>query len=207
MHTMMMMQPMTRAKMPTKALRLAVTLAGSLLPALALAEEAAECNAESFCWKIQGFYIIDFLVFVGILVWAGRKPIAALLDKRHADVAKEIAAARVVRDEAQAKYDEYKQRIDGLEQDLQKMMADVRIGTESEVQRILADAHAQVERMTAEEQLRLAQESKRLRLELQNDAAKIALEMAEATLKQRLDAAGQRKSIDRAAADLAVPQA
>lgn len=190
-------------------LRLVTTLAGTLLPALAFAEEAAQsaaentCNSEHFCFQIHGFYLIDFLVFVGILVWAGRKPIAAMLDKRHADVAKEIAAARQVRDEAQAKYDEYKQRIDGLEQDLQKMMADVRIGTESEVSRILADAQAQVERITAEEQQRLAQESKRLRMELQTEAAKIALDMAEATLKQRLDPAGQRRSIERAAAELA----
>ena len=180
--------------------RLALALLGTLPAALAFADET--CDHEHFCFQVHGFYIIDFLVFVGILVWAGRKPIAAMLDKRHADVAKEIEAARHVRDEAQAKFDDYRRRIDGLEQDLQKLMAEVRKGTEAEVQRILADAQAQVERMTAEEQLRLEQESKRLRVELQMQAVKIALEMAESTLRERLDPATQSKLIERASGEL-----
>jgi len=163
---------------------------------------AAECKTGDFCIEIHGYYLIDFVAFVAILVWAGRKPIAAMLDKRYHDVAKDIAAARELRDAAQAKYDEYRRRIDSLEDELARTMAEVRQGTEMEVQRILGEAEVQVARITAEEQLRLAQESKRLRDELARDAAIMALQLAEKTVRGRLDAAGQQKLLDRAMGQL-----
>jgi F-type H+-transporting ATPase subunit b len=184
-------------------IRLAITLATLLLPALAMANEGAEvCNAESWCFQIHGFYILDFLVFIGLLVYFGRKPIAAMLDKRHADVAKEMEAAKALRDEAQAKYDEYTARISGLETELQLMLADVQKGTAVEVERIMAEAQAQVVRLTAEEQQRLEQESKRLRESLQREAATLAVQMAEQALRERLDAAGQQRLVERSLSEL-----
>ena len=171
-------------------------------PALAFAGSANGCNPSEFCFPIHGYYILDFLVFVGILVYFGRKPIAAMLDKRYADVAKEIAAAKELRDAAQAKYDEYRKRIEGLEEELARTLAEVRQGTEVEMRRILEDAQAQVDKITAEEHLRLEQESKRLREELQREAATLALQMAERTLQQRLDPAAQQRLLDRALHDI-----
>ena len=182
-------------------IRLATILAGLALPALALASDET-CNAEHWCFQIHGFYIIDFLAFVGLLVYFGRKPIAAMLDKRHADVAKEMEAAKAVRDEAQAKYDEYTARIAGLEAELQTMLADVQKGTAVEVERIMAEARQQVARLTAEEQQRLEQESKRLRDSLQREAAALALQMAEQTLREKLDAAGQQRLVERSLTEL-----
>lgn len=211
---------MTKTALHSATLRTLAVIGGILLPILALAAEGAEQVAEvggilgmftgethlycehNFCWTIHGFYVFDFIVFVGLLVFAARKPIAAMLDKRYQDVAKEIAAARQLQIEAQAKLDDYRARIAGLELELQRLLAEVRHGTESEVQRILAEAATQVQRITAEEAVRLEQESKRLREELQHEAALLALRMAEDTLKQRLDGAGQAKLVDRALADI-----
>lgn len=176
---------------------------GLVTPALALAEEAHNaCEPNEFCFQIQGYYILDFIAFVAIIVYAARKPLAAFLDKRYADVSKEIAAAHELRDAAQQKYNAYKARMDNLAVEMDKILTDARAGTEVEVQRILAEAKAQVERVTAEERIRLDQESKRIRDELQRDAAALALKLAEQMVRERLDAASQAKLVDRALTEI-----
>lgn len=173
-----------------------------LVPALAFAEEGAKCEPNEFCFNVQGYYILDFIAFVAILVYAARKPLAAFLDKRYADVSKEIEAARTLQLEAQAKYDAYKLRMDNLAAEMEKILADARTGTQAEVARILADAHKQVETITAEERTRLDQESKRIRGELQRDAAALAVQLAENMVRERLNPATQQKLVDRALTEM-----
>jgi F-type H+-transporting ATPase subunit b len=171
---------------------------GLLTPALALAEE----KANEFAFDVQGYYILNFIVFVAIIVFSARKPLAAFLEKRYADVSKEIAAAHELRDAAQQKYDAYKARMDNLALEMDKILSDARTGTEAEVARILAEAQAQVARVTAEESIRLAQESKRIRDELQKDAAALALKLAEQMVRERLDATAQAKLVERALTEI-----
>ena len=182
----------------------AAAVVASLLPAVALASEAAggKCDPTEFCFPIQGYHIINFIAFIGIIVWFGRKPIARMLDQRHEEVTREIEAARAAQQAARARYEEYRARVEHLEEELARTMAEVRQGTESEVKRILADAEHQVQRITAEEQIRMDQESKRLRQELERDASRMALQLAEQLVRMRLDAAGQQKLVDKALGDL-----
>lgn len=183
--------------------QLLMTMAGLLMPVLAFAEEAhGTCEPNEFCFQVQGYYILDFIAFVAILVYAARKPLAAFLDKRYADVSKEIAAAHELRDAAQKKYDEYKARMDNLAVEMDKILADARVGTEAEVQRILTDAQQQVTRITAEEKIRLDQESKRIRDELQREAAGLALKLAEQMVREKLDAGAQQQLVNRALTEI-----
>ena len=155
-----------------------------------------------FEFTIHGFYIIDFIIFVGILVYVGRKPIAAMLDSRYRTVVAEIDEARALRDAAQARFDEYKARLDHLETELAGALAEVRKGTRIEVQRILGDARATTERIAAEESARLTQEGKRLRDELAETAASSALRLAEVELRTRISAEIQSDLVERTLAEL-----
>jgi F-type H+-transporting ATPase subunit b len=156
-----------------------------LAAALALAAPALAW-AGDFTFQIHGYYIIDFLVFVAILVYFGRKPIAAMLDSRYKQVVADIEEARALRESAQARFDEYKARLEHLEDELAAMLTDVRKGTRTEVTRILADARATSERIAAEESARLTQEAKRIRENLAAHAASLALQLAEEELKRSL---------------------
>lgn len=184
-------------------LQIQLTLWAALLlaPTLAFAE-TVEDDPSQFSFKMQGFYILDFIAFFGILIYITRKPIAAMLDKRYNDVAKEIAAAKELRDAAQAKFDEYQARIDRLDEELARTMAEVRAGTAIEVQRILEDAESTVQKIAADEAQRLVQESKRIREELAREGAVLALEMAEALVRERMNPKTQEQLIERAIADL-----
>ena len=177
---------------------IASTALASLLPALAWAEEAAEKAGEAaehdptqWTLQIQGFYLIDFIAFVAIIIYAARKPLAAFLDKRYADVSKEIELAQAMQAEAQKKFDAYNLRMQNLATEMEQILSEARAGTQAEVKRILDDAHVQVERITAEERVRLEQESKRIRDTLQREAATLAVTLAEQMVRERLDPATQ----------------
>ena len=150
-------------------------------PALALASGDA-----GFEFTIHGFYIIDFFIFAGIIVYFGRKPIAAMLDQRHKNVAEEIQRAQVMADEAEARFNEYRFRLDRLEGELTAVLDEVRKGTKIEVARILADAQTTADRIAGDEQARLQQEAKKIRDGLARHAAEMALDLAEAQVRTRL---------------------
>ena len=167
-------------------------------PALAFASEDA-----GFTFKIHGFYLIDFAVFVGIIVYFGRKPIAAALDQRYKNVATDIEEARELHEQAKAKYDEYALRLDRLEDELAKVIDEVRAGTEKERTRILGDAEREVDRIKSDARARLSQETKKIRQELATHAANFALELAQAQIHERLAQPGaQLALIDRSLSEL-----
>ena len=152
---------------------------------------------DNFTLTIHGYYIIDFVVFAAILVYFGRKPIAAMLDARYKQVVADIEEARALRESAQARFDEYKARLEHLEDELATMLADVRKGTRSEVTRILADARTTSERIAAEESARLSQEAKRIREQLAEHAASLALQFAEEELRRELTPDVQQRLVAR----------
>lgn len=180
-------------------------LVGSLtLTASTALAEGGACTAEEGCFEFQihGYYIINFVVFFGLLIYFGKKTIAQSLEKRYQDVAREIEAAQKAKQEAQARLAEYQARMAQLEDENQRMLAEVRAGTQVEVEQILADARVQVARVTAEEQLRIEQESKRLRDTLHRETATLAMQLAEQLVRQQMDGAAQQRLMDKAFADL-----
>lgn len=198
-----MMHRLVRSRLVLSA---AVAVHGVLVAAEALASgaEGAACTAEQGCFEFQihGYYIINFVVFVALLVILGRKSIAASLEKNYQEVAKEIEEARAAKQAAEAKLADYQARLAALEAQNAQMLAEVRVGTQVEVDQILAEARAQVARITAEEQQRLEQESKRLRDALHDETATLALQLADRAVRERLDAAGQTHLIEGALTDL-----
>ena len=182
-----------------QAAPIAAVAAAILTPSLAFAGGDA-----GFEFTIHGFYLIDFALFVGLIVYFGRKPIAAMLDDRYKSVAADIEQAAVLRQQAEAKYEEYKLRLERLEDELAKVIDDVKAGTEHEVDRILKDAEREADRIASDERARLAQETKKIRQELASHAAKMALELAEKQVRERLAQPGaQDKLVDRNLTELA----
>ncbi|MCO4761421.1 MAG: hypothetical protein KC502_07945 [Myxococcales bacterium] len=168
-----------------------------LTPALALASGDA-----GFVFTIHGYYLIDFAVFLGILIYFGRKPIAAALDGRYKTIVQEIEEATVLHQQAQARYDEYKERLGRLEEELAQVIADVREGTEIECGRILEDARASADRIAADEAARIAQEGKKIREELAAHAVDVALKISTAQIEKQLGAPEQQVLVDRVIAQL-----
>lgn len=179
-----MQHPLSLVRAPRKTAAVAA-LAGALTPALAFAS-GGQCAPDEFCFTIQGYYIINFVVFVAILVFAGKKALGDMLQKRYDEVAKEIESAQAAKAAAEEKFEAYKQRVERLEEENAKLLAEVRAGTQTEVEQILAEARAASEKLQGEVALRASQENKRLREELQREAAELSLQLAREVLAERL---------------------
>ena len=175
---------------------LPVAMALLLSPALAFA------GGGSFTFTIHGYYLIDFAVFLAILIYFGRKPIAAALDGRYKTVVAEIEAAKEIRADAQARYEEYTARLDRLEMELAELIGDVRKGTEMECERILADAKATADRIASEEADRIAQEGKKIREELAAQAVDVALTLAAERIRAQMSDKTQAALVDSVIAEL-----
>ena len=185
------------------AMRVALFLSVLMAPGLALASGDA-----GFTFSIHGYYLIDFAVFLGILIYFGRKPIAAALDGRYKTVVQDMSEAKELRDQAQARFDEYKERLGRLEEELAQVIAEVRQGTQVECDRILADARTTADRIASEEAARIAQEGKKVREELAAHAVDVALRISTEQITSKLDAARQQQLVDRVIADMsAIPAA
>lgn len=178
--------PTVRAPRATAAAAAAMAV---LAPSLAFAS-GGQCAPDEFCFTIHGYYIINFVVFVAILVFAGKKALTQTLQKRYEEVAKEIESAQAAKAAAEEKFLAYKQRVERLEEENAKLLAEVRAGTSVEVEQILAEARAASDKLASEVALRASQEHKRLREELQREASELSLKLARDMLIERLQGPG-----------------
>ena len=144
---------------------------------------------------IEGFYLIDFLIFAGILVVALRKPIAGFIAQRRETLTSEIAEAQKLRQEAEAKLADYSTRLASLEDEIAKVMSDARQSAENERNRILADANATAERMTKDAEMRIQQASRRLEHELRLRMVELSVEMAEGMITTKVDDRVRRRHV------------
>lgn len=173
------------------------TLFGTVLvllsPALAPAALAAE--GHGFVFSEHGFYIIDFALLVGVLVWAAKKPVKSWLTERAKLIQREIDEARALHEAAQARLVEYEQKLAALEAEQQKILASFVEAGEREKARIVSEAEAAATKLVADAERRIGQESKRLQEALEHEAVELAVAMSETVIRKRLEPTAQQRMI------------
>jgi F-type H+-transporting ATPase subunit b len=137
--------------------------------------------------------ILNFLVLVGLLVKFGKKPLAEALVARKATIMRDIDTATELREEAEARLDEYQQKLDNLEQTLEEFRADFASRTEHEQKRLLAEAEERRVRMKKDAELRVEQELKEARAQLLKEAVEGAVRAAEQLLASKVAAPDQER--------------
>jgi len=149
---------------------------------------------------------IAMLVNFGILIAGyyllGRKPIAAALQSRRDNIAKEIEEAQRMRKEAEERAKVYQVKLAHLEEEVKGAReALVRAG-EAERDRMVTEAEAKAERMRKDAEFLVQQELKQIRQDLWRDTVEAAVSAAEDLLKKRVTAADQERLAEDYLADL-----
>jgi F-type H+-transporting ATPase subunit b len=137
--------------------------------------------------------IVNFLILVGILVYLARKPTRAFLVGRKKAVQEALEEATRLKAEAEAKYAEYKKRLDGLDAEIAAIRADIIKSGEAERDRIIAEAERKAARIRKDAEFLIEQQVKQLRLELRRDAVEAALAEAEKILREKTSADDQQR--------------
>ena len=148
-----------------------------------------------FIFEQHGFYIIDFVIFVGLLWYFVRGPARKFLEKRHQAVKEEMEEATRIKGEAEERLARYEKLLSGLEGEVAKMRDEFKADGRRERERIMNDALKAAQKIKKDAEVRLSQEINQVRADLESEVAKRALEIAEEKIKQRVGAEQQRELV------------
>ncbi len=172
--------------------------AGAALAALALPAPAvlAAEGGGGDPWLELLWKLVNFLVLAGIIYHFGRRPIADLF-RGAAERAKGLLDS--ARQEARQTEDalaEQKRKIDGLQAELERWLAEAREDARQEQERLTGEARETAERIRVQTHHLVQQEFRKARADLQRELAGETVRLAEGMIRQRLDDAGQERLVD-----------
>ena len=148
------------------------------------------------------FALLNFAVFLVLLVkFAGPKTVA-YLRSRHDLVRNQLEEAARLRREAEDKLDEYDRRIAGVDAEVATLMAEIRAESEAEREQILSQAKAQAKALETEAARRVDSEIARARLLLEQEVLTAAVAAAEKVLRERTEPGDQSRLFDDFVANL-----
>jgi F-type H+-transporting ATPase subunit b len=133
--------------------------------------------------------LLNFGVLAFVLFRFGTKPISEALTKRKQGIMAEIEAATKLESDAEARLDDYEEKIEHLDAKLAELRADYAAQAEIEQKHVLAEAEERRVRMRRDAELRVEQEGKAAREALLHEAVIAATTGAEELIRKQIAAA------------------
>lgn len=133
----------------------------------------------------------NFAILLLILGWAIKKQGNPALAARRAEVEKELAEAKRLRQEAETRQAETAARLERLDEEMVEIRAEMIKAGEAERDRIVAQAEEKAARMRKDANFRIDQQLKQLRNELTTEAATAAVAAARDLLREKTTDADQ----------------
>ena len=146
--------------------------------------------------------LLNFGLLAFVLVRFGKKPLAEALANRKKTMMAEIDNATRLKDEAEARLEDYEDKLQHLDETLEQMKKDFIAQTQAEREHVLAEAEERRARMRRDVEFRLEQELKAARLQLLVESVEHAVVSAEEVLKKKVSAADQDRNADELIAGL-----
>jgi F-type H+-transporting ATPase subunit b len=137
--------------------------------------------------------VINFTLLVLLLRRLGGKPLRSFLVNRRREMEREMSIAAEMKAKAEAKYQEYSQRLAQLDQELAKMRRDIEAGAQEDKQRILAEADETSRRLRRETESLIDQHSKALSASIRREMVGAAMAQAERLLRDSITEADQQR--------------
>ena len=146
--------------------------------------------------------VANFAILAGVLYWFGRKPLAAHLASRGAQIRKDLVDAAEMRTTANARLTEIEARLAGLPAELDALRRRGAEELEAERTRIRVTAEAERDRLVEQARREIASQTRNARAQLRAHAATLAVDVAEARLRGTLTPTEQVALVDAYAAQL-----
>jgi F0F1-type ATP synthase membrane subunit b/b' len=140
-----------------------------------------------------GFHLLNFLIFVSIIVYVARRPVGDLLRERARGIRKELVDTARERDEAKERYAELAKRLDAVADEVDAMKAEAEVEAANEERRLIEAAHAEAVRIEETTERNIRDEVARARVSLRNEAVGIAVELAQGLIQKSVTVDDQRR--------------
>jgi F-type H+-transporting ATPase subunit b len=174
-------------------------LLAAVVPLVALGASAALASSEGEAGSHGAgfgmpmvYSIINFALLVIAFVYLYRKKASGTFEKRSLEVQMEMEEAAEAKRQADAKYQEYRKRLEQLDKEVGKILELAVDDAEQERRRILDEAHKQAEKMLKQAELTARHEVDEAKRQLRREAADLAAEMAAEIVKKAAGPEDQR---------------
>lgn len=136
---------------------------------------------------------LNFAVTIGLLAYFVTKPIRRGLAGRREGIEKGLLQAQGLREEAEARFADYDNKLKRAEEEIEAIYAEIRREGELEREKILANAREMAEKIQQEAERTAAGEIARAKAELRQEATRMAVAIAEDLLKRNITTADQAR--------------
>ena len=128
--------------------------------------------------------LINFAIFLGLLVVLAGPKVTKHLRKTHSDVKTALEEAAMMKAEAAAKLEEYKKRISDVDREVDELVTSIKSDAEAERNRIVADAKAQSAALKRDAEERISASIGRAKAGLEAEVIAAAIAAAEGALQK-----------------------
>lgn len=157
---------------------------------------------EGFPWVHWGVSMLNFVIFLGILIWFAGPKVQEFFHQRREVLLADLNEAKRLREEAQEKLDEYSGKLDELDAEREKLRNEYHEAGQREKDRLVAEATKQVEKMRADAEMIIQQETRKAISALERQAVQLAVDMAEEAMKAKLNPLTHNALVDQYVNDL-----
>lgn len=140
--------------------------------------------------------IVNFIIFMYLLIRFGGKGIASYFKNRAAIQMAAVSEAQALLGEAKAIFDEIKGRKDSLDAEVRDMLDSGKNRATEQAAQIIAAAKSQAERMVEDAKRTIAGEMAKARSDLREHLVNEALAIAEKGVKSGIGAKGQKQLVE-----------
>ncbi len=167
---------------------------GVLVPALVAASEAHESHSTPSLESLL-FPVLNFAIFVTLLVRYAWPAVKNGLAERRRLIQEEMAQAEKVYDQVQAELAEIQTRKARIQQDTERIVAQLRAEAEHERSALIEAAHKTAERIRSDARRLGEQEAARAAQKIREELALRVTERAAEALRQRLTQPDQERYV------------
>lgn len=154
-----------------------------------------------------GWALVNFTVFVSLLVTVSRRSIKAAFAQRHTTIKRSIAEAAHLHDSARKKFDSLDAKQRNAAAEAQFMLERAQQEGAAERARLVEDAQRYAARLHADMLAMSAQEAARTQQKLRIEVLQRALQQTEAYLRDKLTVEEQERLFDQAVVELEASEA
>jgi len=140
-----------------------------------------------------GAVLLNAALLYGVLYRFAKKPVRDALKARKERIMRGMTEAARMKDDAESRLAEYEEKLEHLDQEVERVTKEMRESAESERKAVLAEARTQRERMERDARLLVEQELLAAQDTMRRELVRQALGSAAETLQKRLGADDQQR--------------
>lgn len=169
-----------------------------VFPAILLTTDAFASSAEASPWttSLLIWRVINTVALLAILVYFLKKPLVNFFSERKVQIQKDLEEAREQRDQAERMIADYKQKIAGMEQELEKMRTELKKSADAESAKVVANAERMSASMVEAAKVAAEQEVRKAKIELKNEAVTLAIELAESLVREKINEDDRKRLVE-----------